>query len=62
MPRNRKRKKITENETKKRELHELPYTEVVKSGTIQYTYCTVRLISGVPLKFKIFIISNCLLL
>ena len=34
MPRNRKRKKITENETKKRELHELPYTEVVKSGTI----------------------------
>ena len=58
MPRNRKRKKITENETKKRELHELPYTEVVKSGTI----CTVRLISGVPLKFKIFMISNCLLL
>ena len=36
-----KRKKRSENGTKKeRELHELPYTEIVKSGT-------VRLASGI---------------
>ena len=33
MPRNRWRKKIRENETKKRELPELSHTEIVKSGT-----------------------------
>ena len=33
MPRNRQRKNIGENGTKKRELHELPCTAIVKSGT-----------------------------
>ena len=33
MPRNRQRKNTGENETKKRELHELPCTAIVKSGT-----------------------------
>ena len=32
MPRSRQRKKKRENETKMRQLHELPYTEMVKSG------------------------------
>ena len=33
-PRNRKRKKGRENEVEKRELNELPYSEMVKSETI----------------------------
>ena len=35
MPKYRRRKKKKENETKKGELHELLYTEIVTSGTIR---------------------------
>ena len=51
VPVSRKRKKRSKNDTEKRELHELPYTEIVNSRTI-------RLTSGPPLPLLDFSLSN----